>query len=120
MFPIQQGTKWPEDRHYTAVCPELSKVNWNWTMKQANEWIEWYAYNIPRRINAGRREPYLSAVQSKRRTIASGLPSPASDMLKKDFASISSLSASLATTLLPRGHRVHISGRDNPGALLCC
>jgi hypothetical protein len=20
---------------------ELSKVNWNWTMKQANEWIEW-------------------------------------------------------------------------------
>ena len=21
---------------------ELSKVNWNWTMKQANEWIEWY------------------------------------------------------------------------------
>jgi DNA polymerase V len=21
---------------------ELSNVNWNWTMKQANEWIEWY------------------------------------------------------------------------------
>ena len=21
---------------------ELSKVNWNWTMKQANEWVEWY------------------------------------------------------------------------------
>ncbi|AKL17409.1 hypothetical protein AB180_10410 [Citrobacter freundii] len=21
---------------------ELSKVNWNWTMKQPNEWIEWY------------------------------------------------------------------------------
>lgn len=36
------GTKWPEDRHHATVCPELSKVNWNWTMKQANEWIEWY------------------------------------------------------------------------------
>jgi hypothetical protein len=35
-------TKWPEDRHHTAFVQELSKVNWNWTMKQANEWIEWY------------------------------------------------------------------------------
>ncbi|GAB0970891.1 hypothetical protein MZ16F92_42990 [Escherichia coli] len=21
---------------------ELEKVNWNWSLKQANEWIEWY------------------------------------------------------------------------------
>jgi hypothetical protein len=33
----------PISRQMTVTqFEELSKVNWNWTMKQANEWIEWY------------------------------------------------------------------------------
>ena len=63
--------------------------------------------NIPRCINAGRGEPYLSAVQSKRRTIAMGFPSPASDYVETRISLDQQLISQSAATYFMRASRSH-------------
>lgn len=55
---------------------ELSKVNWNWTMKQANEWIEWYVTTF-RDVSTyqrrkGRTVPFSFSIQTE--DYSHGLP----------------------------------------------
>lgn len=96
---------------------QLSKVNWNWTMKQANEWIEWYVTTF-RDVSTQEGETYLSAVQSKRRTIAMGFPSPASDYVETRISLDQQLISQPAATYFMRASRSHFREGIIQGALL--
>lgn len=74
--------------------------------------------NIPRCINAGRREPYLSAVQSKRRTIAMGFPSPAADYVETRISLDQQLISQPAATYFMRASRSYFREGILQGALL--
>ena len=74
--------------------------------------------NIPRCINAGRREPYFSAVQSKRRAIAMGFPSPAADYVETRISLDQQLISQPAATYFMRASRSHFREGIIQGALL--
>lgn len=74
--------------------------------------------NLPRCINAGRREPYLSAVQSKWRTVTMGFPSPAADYVEARISLDQQLISQPAATYFMRASRSHFREGIIQGALL--
>ncbi|EBS3387249.1 LexA family transcriptional regulator [Salmonella enterica] len=86
-------------------------------MKQANEWIEWYVTTF-RDVSTQEGETYLSAVQSKRRTIAMDFPSPASDYVETRISLDQQLISQPAATYFMRASRSHFREGIIQGALL--